>query len=50
MVTFFAKVKIFRFWLKTMDYSQAFKSISFCTRNSSLEGAMKLKFAAFCSS
>ena len=24
MVFFFAKVKIFRFWPKTMDYSQVF--------------------------
>ena len=24
MVSFFAVVKIFRFWLKTMDYSQVF--------------------------
>ena len=35
-------ITIFRFWLKTMDYSQAFWSISFRIHNSSLEGAMKL--------
>ena len=28
MVSFFAEVKIFRFWPKTMDYSQAFFSAS----------------------
>ena len=43
-------IKFFRFWPKTMDYSQAFYQISFCTHNSSfLEGAIKLKFAPFCS-
>ena len=41
MVSFFARIEIFRFWLKTMDYSKAF---SFRTHNSSLEGATELKF------
>ena len=52
MVSFFAEVEIFRFWPKTMDYtySQAFLSISLRASNSSLEGAMKLKLASFCSS
>ena len=30
MVSFFAKVKIFRFWLKTMDYNKAFLPKSRC--------------------
>ena len=28
MISFLAKVKIFRFWLKTMDYNKAFRSKS----------------------
>ena len=43
MVSFFAEVKIFRFWPNTMDYNKAFFY-------STVEGAMKLKFASFCSS
>ena len=53
MVSFFAEVKIFRFWPKTMDYNKAFspKSRSFLRSfYSSLEGATELKFAPFCSS
>ena len=57
MISFFAEVKIFIFRPKTMDYSKAFRSnltgfflFSFNSHNSSLEGAMKLKFAPFCSS
>ena len=49
MVSFFVDVKIFSFWPKTMDYNQAFRSISSRTDNSSLEGATKLKFVPFCS-
>ena len=30
MVSFFAKVKIFRFWPKTMDYNKAFLPKSRC--------------------
>ena len=45
MASFFAGIKIFRFWPKTMDYRKAFRSIYLCTHNSSLEGATKLKFA-----
>ena len=37
----FAKVS---FWPKTMDYSKAFRSISLCIHNSSLEGAILLPF------
>ena len=52
MVSFLAKVKIFRFWPKTMDYNKAFLPrgdflLSFC---STVEGAMKLKFVPFSSS
>ena len=50
MESFFAGFKFFRFWPKTMDYSKAFCSISSRTHNSSLEGAMDLKYAPFCSS
>ena len=49
MVCFLAKVEIFRFLPKTMDYSQAFLSNSLRTHNSSMEDAMKLKFAPLCS-
>ena len=34
---------MFRFWPKTMHYSKGFRSMSLCTHNSSLGGAMKLK-------
>ena len=54
MVSFLAKVKIFIFRPKTMDYSKAnltgYFLFSFHTHNSVMEGAMKLKFAPFCSS
>ena len=50
MESFFAGIKIFRFWPKTMDYSKAFWSNYLCTNNSTLEGATELKFAPFCSS
>ena len=53
MKSLFAKVKFFRFWPKTMDYNKAFwpKSRSFfVVLYSKMEGAMKLKFAPFCSS
>ena len=52
---FFCQSQNFSFWPKTMDYSQAFlpKLSSFFVPllgyYSSLEGAMKLKFAPFCS-
>ena len=49
MITLFAEIKIFSFWPKPLDYNRAFCSISFHTHNSSLERAMKLKFAPFCS-
>ena len=49
MASFFPEFGSFRFWPKTMDYSKAFSSNSLRTPNSSLEGAMKLKFASFCS-
>ena len=48
MVSFFAEVKIFIFWLirrfdrNRGDFLQSFYS--------TVEGAMKLKFASFCSS
>ena len=46
MVFFFAKVKLFIFWPKTMDYSQAFwPKLSSIFAVLLLEGAMKLKFA-----
>ena len=51
MVSFYANVKIFRFWPKTMDYNKAFlpKSRRFsAVLYSTVEGAMKLKFAPFC--
>ena len=65
MVFFLAEIKIFRFWPKTMDYNKAFLPIVTIVtirrfyRNrgdflrsfySTVEGAMKLKFAPFCSS
>ena len=34
--SFFAEVKIFSFWPKTIENSKAFRSISFCTHTSSL--------------
>ena len=52
MVSFLAEDEFFSFWPKTMDYSQAFwpKLRSFLRPfYSSLDGAMKLKFAPFCS-
>ena len=49
MISYFAEIKIFRFWPKTMDYSPLFQAISFSILNSSLEGAMEPKFAPFCS-
>ena len=53
MVSFFAEVKIFRFWPKTMDYNKAFyrnRGVFLQSFYSTVEGAMKLKFAPFCSS
>ena len=53
MVSFLAKVKIFRFWPKTMDYNKAFyrnRGVFLRFFYSTVEGAMKLKFASFCSS
>ena len=48
MVPLFAEIASINFWSKTMDYSQAFCSISLRTHNSSLEGATELKFVPFC--
>ena len=53
MVSFFAEVKIFRFWAKTMDYNKGFyqnRGHFLWSCYSSLEGATELKFVAFCSS
>ena len=54
MVSFLAKVKIFRFWPKTMDYiiRRFYKNRGDFLRSfySTVEGAVKLKFAPFCSS
>ena len=49
MVSFFAEVKIFRFWPKTMDYiiRRFYRNRSdfLLSFYSIVEGAMKLKFA-----
>ena len=50
MASLFARINFSRFWPNTMDYSKVFGQISFCTHNSSLEGAAELKFVSFCSS
>ena len=52
MVSFFAEVKIFRFWPKTMDIRRFYRNRGDFLRSfySTVEGAMKLKFAPFCSS
>ena len=45
MVSFLAKVKIFRFWPKTMDYNKAFyrnRGDFLRSFYSTVEGAMKL--------
>ena len=52
MVSFFAEVKFFRFWPKTMAIRRFYRNrgdylLSFY---STVEGAMKLKFGSFCSS
>ena len=45
MASFFAEVKIFRFWLKTMDGLAKMEAIvCIYSFNSSLEGAIKLPF------
>ena len=49
MVSFFAEVKFFRFWPKTMDYNKAFYRDFLWSFYSTVEGAMKLKFAPFLS-
>ena len=49
MVSCFAKVQIFRFWLKTMDYVMTENEVIVCGLYSLLEGATKLNFAPFCS-
>ena len=53
MVSFLAEVQIFIFWPKTMDYNKAFdrnRGLYLWSFYSTVEGAMKLKFASFCSS
>ena len=52
MVSFLAKLKIFRFWPKTMDYIirrfDRNRGDFLLSYYSAVEGAMKLKFASFC--
>ena len=50
MVSLFAEIGSISFWPKTMDYSKGVLIKSCFILNSSLEGAMKLKFVPFCSS
>ena len=53
MVSLFSDFGSIIFWPKTMDYNKAFwiAGVYSCfTHNSSLEGAMKLKFVPFPSS
>ena len=42
MVSFFAEVKVFRFWPKTMDYNKALDQISLRPHNSPLEVEISL--------
>ena len=42
MVSFFAEVKFFRFWTKTMDYSKAFSPSTLITPHWKVLGKLKL--------
>ena len=50
MVSLFSEFGSINFWPKTMDYNKGVLMKSCFTHNSSLEGAMELKFVPFRSS